>query len=277
MPPIKEGIKEELPIEKLVILTLPLGVLIAISSIIGILFEDIYSQEVPEYAAQGVGQDIINLFVLVPILLVASVLIRRESKLWQFVWLGSLIYTVYSYTTYCFGVHFNSLFLVYCGILGFSFYLLMGFLISMDAETIKSWFDDKTPIKMTTTFLFVVAALFYFIWLSDIIPALINGEVPELVKEYGLLTNPIHVLDIAIALPGFIISAMLLRKKHALGYVLVPAFIVFIIIMAIAIGGMIAVMNFKGFNADLSMTIIFAIIAIVSSVIFIALMKHLKK
>lgn len=268
---------QKIQFKKMVLLTIPLAGLIAISSILGILIEDIYIKEVPEYAAQGVGQDIINLFVIMTILLVATVLILRGSKLWQFVWLGSLIYTVYSYTTYCFGIHFNALFLLYCGILGLSFYLLIGFLISMDAEIIKSWFDDKMPINMPAIFLFVVAALFYFIWLNDIIPALINGNVPELVKEYGLLTNPIHVLDISIALPGFLISAILLRKKHALGYVFMPAFIIFIIVMAIAIGGIIAVMNFKGFEVDISLSIIFALIAIISAVIFIVITKHLKK
>jgi hypothetical protein len=262
--------------KKIVLLTLLLALLMGISSVIGILVEDIYSREVPEYAAQGVGQDLINLLVVMPILFVSAILIQKGSRLWQFVWLGSLIYTVYSYSTYCFGVHFNALFLVYCGILGLSFYLLMGFLITMNAKEIKGWFDDKMPIKMPTTFLFIVAALFYFIWLSEIIPSLINGEVPELVKEYGMLTNPIHVMDLALALPGVIISALLLRKKHALGYVLVPAFIIFIIVMAIAIGGIIAVMNFRGFDVDIGLTIIFASIAIISAFMFTSIIKHLK-
>jgi len=263
--------------KKIVLLTLFLVVLIVISSIIGILFEDIYSQEVPEYAAQGVGQDIINLFVLVPTLLIAAVLMRRESKFSLFIWLGALIYSVYSYTVYCFGVHFNTLFLVYCGILCLSFYLLIGFLIYIDAETIKSWFDDKTPIKIPAIFLCVLAALFYFLWMSEIIPAIINGKVPESVKESGLLTSPIHVLDIAIVLPGLVISAVLIRKKQALGYVLTPSFIIFAILMTLAIGGMTAVMNLKGFDVDLSMIIIFALIAIVCGIIFIAFVKHLKK
>ncbi|UCG68051.1 MAG: hypothetical protein JSV09_09445 [Thermoplasmata archaeon] len=254
-----------------------MAVLIAVSSILGILVEDIYSREAPEYAAQGVGQDVINLFAVMPILLIAAFLVRRESKIWQFVWFGTMIYTVYSYAVYCFGVHFNALFLVYIAILGLSFYLLMGFLITIDAEEIKSWFDDKTPVKMTSNFLFIVATLFYFIWLSDIIPALINGKTPELVKEYKLPTNPIHVMDLAIALPGFMISAILFRKKHALGFVLAPAFIMFIIVMAIAIGGIVAVTIYKGFEGDLSLTVVFAMIAIISGIIFIALMKHLKK
>jgi hypothetical protein len=273
----KEDIREEFLIAKLLILTIPLAILIAISSIVGILIEDIYSKEAPEYAAQGVGQDVINLFVITPILTVSTFLIIRGSRLWQFVWLGSMIYTVYSYVVYSFGVHFNALFLVYCGILGLSFYLLIGFLISMDAEEIKSWFDDKTPIKMTSIFLLIVAALFYFIWLSDVIPALINGKTPELVKEYNLATNPVHVLDLSIALPGIMISAMLLRKKHALGYIFAPSFIIFIIVMSIAIGGIVAVTIYKGFDSDLSLTVIFGLIATTSGAIFISFARHLKR
>ena len=125
------------PLKKIILITLPLAALIAVSSIVGILFEDIYSREASEYAAQGVGQDLINLIILVPILLAATIFIRNGSKISLFVWLGAMIYTVYSYTTYCFGVHFNALFLVYCGILGLSFYLLIVYLISMNPEAVK--------------------------------------------------------------------------------------------------------------------------------------------
>ena len=55
------------------------------------------------------------------------------------------------------------------------------------------------------------------------------------------------------------------------------SFVIFAILMVLAIGGMIAVMSFRGFDADLSLTIIFALIAIVSGVVFIAFTKHLKK
>lgn len=264
-------------LKNMMLLTLPLVVLIAISSIIGIFFENIYSLEVPEYAAQGVGQDIINLLVLVPTLLVTAVLIIKGSKIPLFVWLGALIYSVYSYIVYCFGVHFNALFLIYCGILGLSFYLLIGSLLSINFETIKNWFDDKTPVKMPVIFLCVVAVLFYFLWLSEIIPAIINGLVPESVTESGLITQPIHVLDIAIILPGLVISTVLLRRKKGLGYVLTPSLFVFIILMTLAIGGMVVIMNLKGFEADLSLTIIFSSIAIISSLILIGFLRHCKR
>jgi hypothetical protein len=261
----------------MMLLTFPLALLIAIASILGILVEDIYSKEVAEYAAQGVGQDVINLFIVVPILLIAAVMIKKESKVWHFVWIGSMIYTVYSYAVYCFGVHFNALFLLYIAIFGLSFYLLIGLIITINPEQIKSWFDEKTPIKMISMFLFIVAGLFYLIWLKDIVPALIDAEVPELVKEYNLPTNPIHVLDLALALPGIMISSFLFRKKQALGYVLAPAFVVFIIVMAIAIGGIVAVTIYKGYEGDLILTVVFGLIAAISCTIFITIVKHLKK
>ena len=144
-------------------------------------------------------------------------------------------------------------------------------------ENITSWFDDTTPILTPAIFLMVLAALFYVLWMSEIIPALINGTVPASVKESGLITQPVHILDVALALPGLIIAAMLLIKKHAFGYVLTPALIIFALLMACAIGGMVVVMHFKGFDAAVSLIIIFALIAFSSGMVFIFFVKHIKK
>ena len=38
----------------------------------------------------------------------------------------------------------------------------------------------------------------------------------------GLLTNPVHVLDIAVFLPAMLIAGILLLRRRAAGYVLAP-------------------------------------------------------
>ena len=40
------------------------------------------------------------------------------------------------------------------------------------------------------------------LWLSELIPASLSGEVPKSVTDAGLWVNPIHVLDLAVLLPG---------------------------------------------------------------------------
>ena len=57
-------------------------------------------------------------------------------------------------------------------------------------------------MKAVSIFLVVVAVLFYFVWLSEDIPALLAGEVPQGVIEAEAPTDVVHVLDMAWILPA---------------------------------------------------------------------------
>jgi hypothetical protein len=50
------------------------------------------------------------------------------------------------------------------------------------------------------------------------VPALISGKVPVSLTEAGLWVNPIHVIDLSVVLPGFIVAgvAALQRREHGL-------------------------------------------------------------
>jgi hypothetical protein len=57
----------------ILLLSVPLAILTAIVSYAGVFIENTYARENALYAAQGIGQDIVNLFFAVPILLVSAV------------------------------------------------------------------------------------------------------------------------------------------------------------------------------------------------------------
>ena len=122
----------------------------------------------------------------------------------------------------------------------------------------------------------LIAALFYLLWLKDIVPAIVSNRVPASVSDYGLLVNPVHVLDLAIALPGLIIAALWLMKKHRLGYILTPIFLVFIIILAVALIGMVVMLEYRGLSDDISVAAIFAVLAVVSALFLFVFLKHLR-
>ena len=46
---------------------------------------------------------------------------------------------------------------------------------------------------------------------------MINQKTPQSVIDSGLLINPVHVLDLAICLPAFVITGIALLKKKNLG------------------------------------------------------------
>ena len=64
-------------------LTVPLSILTALVSYAGIFTASTYSTETIGYAAQGIGQDIVNLFLVVPILLITGFFAWRKSKINQ--------------------------------------------------------------------------------------------------------------------------------------------------------------------------------------------------
>src|ERR1035437_1665251 len=167
----------------ILLLSLPLAILTALVSYAGVFVESTYARENTLYAAQGIGQDIVNLFIVVPILLIAAFFAWRKSKLGLLVWSGAVFYLAYSYTIYSFGLHFNNLFIEYCLILGLSFYSLMYFVISSLNENVSEWFATKVSTKSTGIFLIVIAVLFYFIWLSEIIPAMLINTIPKRIVE----------------------------------------------------------------------------------------------
>jgi hypothetical protein len=257
-------------------LSVPLAILTAIVSYAGIFIESTYARENALYAAQGIGQDMVNLFVVVPVLLIAAVFAWRKSKLGLLIWSGAIFYLAYSYTIYSFGLHFNNLFIAYCLILGLSFYSLIYFVIISTKEDVSEWFAKETSTKSTGIFLIVIAVLFYFIWLSEIIPAILVNAIPKSIVESGLLINPVHVLDIAICLPALIITGIALIKKKNIGFLLAPTMMIFCIFMAIAIAAMVFVMKAKGLETNLGLTIVFGLITLISSIFLFLYLRKLK-
>jgi len=260
----------------ILLLSVPLAILTAIASYAGIFIESTYARETTLYTSQGIGQDIVNLFIVVPILLVASFFASRKSKLGLLVWSGAIFYLAYSYTIYSFGLHFNQLFILYCAILGLSFYSFVYFILSAHKVNAAELFSDKISTLSTGVFLIVIAVLFYFIWLSELIPSINQNETPKSVIESGLLINPVHVLDLAICLPALLITGIALIQKRSIGFLLAPAMLIFCILMAIAIAAMVLVMMSKGLDSDLVLFTIFGIITVISIFFLIRYVRTLK-
>lgn len=256
-------------------LSLLVSLLVFIASFCGIFINKTYLREAEYFAVQGVGQDIVNLSIVVPALIISSVLFYRNSIPSRLIWSGIILYLIYSYAIYCFSMHFNFLFLVYCSIFGLSFYLfLLHFNFYMRNNLIYS-FNSKL-IKYASAFLIILSSLFYLMWLSEIIPALIKDEIPKSVIENGIVTNPVHVLDLSIVLPAFIIIAILLLKKSLVAYLLTPAFLTFCVLMCLAIIGMIFSIYFNKMNVNLLIVIIFFSVALIGSVLLYLVLKKIK-
>ena len=231
-------------------LSFPLAALVAVAVWTGLFWPPVYARETPIWAAEGKGGDAVTLVVILPILLVSAMLALRGSVSARLVWMGTLIFLTYNFAIYAGAVHFNALFLVYCGALGFSFYAFLGSLLLLSPSEIAGIYGPRAPIKTMATVLLLIAFVFAAQWLSEIIPALLSGHAPKSVTDAGLLTSPVHVLDLSIVVPGFVITALMLLRRKPVAFILAPALMVFGILMLVAVAGMIGALIRKGLATD---------------------------
>jgi hypothetical protein len=80
------------PGKNIIALSLPLCALIIIVGCIGLLTPDFYSKETLNWQTQSVAQDIIELFLVTPGLVITSILSYKKSEPAIMIWGGVVIY-----------------------------------------------------------------------------------------------------------------------------------------------------------------------------------------
>ena len=262
-------------IKALRILTILLALCLALVSLAGAFLPDTYARDSASMAAQGVGQDLVNLFLGVPLLLVTFIYTARGGRIARFLYAGILFYIMYSFIIYCFGVHFNRFFLLYCLTLALSLYAFILVMSGFRKEDVAGWFDHAS-VKGVSIYIFFVALVFYGLWLKSIVPTLITNTVPAEVSENDFLVNPIHVIDLAFALPGLILGSVLLWQRKGMGYVIASISLIFMVFLTVALAAMVVMLVLRDISEDLSVGLVFGALFISSLVFTLVLFRKLK-
>ena len=249
--------------------------LVLIASSAGLFLKSLYARETMSWTGQTFGQDIANLVAAVA-LFIAVYFVNKGSVKAFLVWIGVLLALLYAYVIYAFDIHFNSLFLVYVAIVGLSFYALVGSMIHLHLDNLQPYFAATTKARPVSVFLLLVAVLFALLWLSEDIPALLTGKIPPSVTENGLLTNPVHVLDLGLLLPAMIITSILLWRRKLLGYLLAIPLLVFSVLTGIGILTTFLAMSREGVPTSVGIEAFIAIIIVVSLVLSVLFLRGVK-
>jgi len=263
--------------EKIIpILSLPLAAFTITASVAGLLTSGFYSRETHAWAVQSFGQDIINLFLIAPLLLLTSILNYQKKKVSIPVWAGTNLYLAYTFTIYCFDIHFNQLFLIYCFCLGLSLFSFIYFLTSLRNESPGSDLSHRTPLRYIGIYFLIISVLFYFLWLSDIIPSIVSNSIPANLKQTGLFTNHVEVLDLSLILPGVFLCGILLLNGKSIGFVMAPVILTFIILMDITICVLTIYASARGMAIDISIAIVMLMLAIFSTALLIIFFMNIR-
>jgi hypothetical protein len=135
---------------------------------------------------------------------------------------------------------------------------------------------SKGFIRFTGSYFIVISLVFYFLWLAEIIPSVLQNTTPKTVTEAGLFTNAVHVIDLAVMLPAIFITGIFLIEKKTLGFILTPILLTFFVLMNLTIGTLVIMMKRKGLEADLFLSLIMGLLATTSSALLIGFLKPMK-
>lgn len=251
-----------------------LAILVVLSALYGLFSTLPYPYETVNWRAQSLAQDWINLLLIAPALVATSWLAFMRSKRFLSLWAGVIGYLVYTFMIYCFAVHFNVMFPVYTTILGIAFYLLVWFFYLVVAQKVSVRYYEKSSVKVTSWFLIVLGAFFYMLWLVDIIPAVMLDKRSDVLIETGLVTNPVHVLDMAVFLPAMVITGLLLIRRHPVAMVMTPALLFFCVLMDITIGTLVGVMYSQGITPQLTVLYIMIPLLVITAGLLIRYLRR---
>lgn len=161
------------------------------------------------------GTDIVML--LISVLLLFFVIFLEKKSYINLLHIGLLSCVLYSTTCLIMGVSFNSLFLLY--LIQFSS-TLFAFILALSSLFKSDIFKEEIyekKLRGIATFL-IVGGCSVLVWLTFIIPAIVNGTPSEFIEVYT--TEPTFVIDLGIIFPMCIYTAMSLLKKKKIAYIL---------------------------------------------------------
>ena len=249
------------------VLSIPLAALAAVASGAGVLVDDLYSRDLESFAVQAAAQDWVTLLVAVPAMLGLARAAWRGSRAALLLWHGAVGYLAYTYAIASFMVQFNPLFLVYTSTFGLAFLALATSLATTIRDTPAGAFGPAWPRRTVAGVLWACVAMFAFLWLSDIVPALLDGTTPETLAESGTPTNGVEVLDLAILLPTIALTGGWVLARRVRGYVIAAAFLGFVSLLALALVAMVIGLVAADLAASAAPAVIFGALASVAIVL----------
>ncbi|MFA9404147.1 MAG: hypothetical protein ACERKY_13905 [Anaerolineales bacterium] len=188
-----------------------IAILMTIASVSGLLFSSaIYPTD--DVLQTFFANDVVNLLIGLPILIGSMWLSWRGKLIGLLLWPGALLYVLYNYTAYLFGLPLNWTLIFYLLLVLLSAITVTRLIMSIDGGTVRGQLEGLVFEKLSGGFLFVFGVLFILRAISIIADAIANQTV--------ILPTEISVLIADMILSAlWIAGGVLLFKRSPLGYV----------------------------------------------------------
>jgi len=204
-----------LPIRRNLTLIYALSFIIAIlmgaASVAGLMYRTIFYRT-DELLRTFVPNDVVNLFIGLPILLGSMWLARRGKLIGLLCWPGALFFVLYNYIVYVFAMPLNVAFLLHLTLVTLSVYTIIGLVASIDGKAVQQWLTGAVPDRVAGGILAGLGLLFFLRVIGVIVNAL-TSQTPIAETELAL-----HASDFLIT-PAWVIAGVLLWQRNEFGYV----------------------------------------------------------
>ncbi|MDZ7806710.1 MAG: hypothetical protein U5K71_06310 [Gracilimonas sp.] len=207
----------------------------------------IYKHMSLEVAIQGIAQDLITLLIAIPALIISFIYSLKGSLRARIIFTGVSFYFFVTYLMYQLMAMYNQLFLVYVFLAGASFFVLILNLYPLRSLEVKSVFSKNAKTTFGGAFLIFNGAAITLLWLSIVIPPLLDGSIyPLAVEHYTTLV--VQAIDLSLLLPLAFLFGYLLYKQKPEGYLYGTAYLVFLVFMMTALLSKILFMGAYGYK-----------------------------
>jgi hypothetical protein len=206
--------------------------------VVDVLVDGAYRFNGESIASEGIGWDLVTLFLVVPALLVAIPAVARGSLRGSLFATGILAYFLYQYGEYATFLAYGPLFIVYVGVIALSISGL-GLLIGrLDLHDLAARVDDTFPRRAVVGFGLYMATLLAVLWLPLLGRTLTATLVPEL---DGGTTLVVQAFDLGLLVPLGLFTAWTASRRLPVGYLLASVVVVKGVAMGLGIAAMLVV------------------------------------
>jgi hypothetical protein len=224
--------------QALTIVSILAGLLAAVQSGVGLFYQDggspfnfttLHGQTVQIYG-QGLyhfdtyfkapiarGTDAVTLFLCVPLLAIAIFLYGRGSLRGGILLTGVITYLAYNSASVALGTAYNNLILVYIAYFSASLFAFVLAIAQVDHQALAARLASGLPHRGTAVVLGAGGLAVFFAWLTDILSALLAGNVPDIASY---TTEVTYVLDLGIIAPVSFLAVVLLLRRAPVSYLM---------------------------------------------------------
>jgi hypothetical protein len=181
------------------------------------------------------GTDAITLLVAIPFLLSTYAFARRGSQNGMILLIGSLFFFLYNGASLTFSAAFNPLFLAYTALFSVSLYATLTALVTFNLQSLVARVQPGFPQRGIAIFLIIAGIGTLFIWMSDILPALISGIAPATLGPYTSMYT--HGFDSAVITPAAVLIGIFLLQRKPLGYLFCAPILILCALIGVVVVG----------------------------------------